>query len=35
MRWPWTSRDAGDRELDEEIRGHIAMAVADRVARGE
>ena len=35
MRWPWGSRDAGDRELDEEIRGHIAMAVADRIARGE
>ena len=36
MRWPWESRrDDGDRELDEEIRGHIAMAVADRVARGE
>jgi putative ABC transport system permease protein len=36
MRWPWESRrDAGDRELDEEIRSHFAMAVADRIARGE
>jgi putative ABC transport system permease protein len=36
MRWPWeTRRDADDRELDEEIRAHFTMAVADRVARGE
>jgi len=36
MRWPWDARhDAGDRELDEEIRSHFAMAVADRIARGE
>ena len=36
MRWPWKARhDAGDRELDEEIRSHFEMAVADRVARGE
>jgi putative ABC transport system permease protein len=36
MRWPWESRrDTGDRELDEEIRSHFEMAVADRVARGE
>ncbi|HKN67108.1 MAG TPA: ABC transporter permease, partial [Gemmatimonadaceae bacterium] len=36
MRWPWEARhDAGDRELDEEIRSHFEMALADRVARGE
>ena len=36
MRWPWEARrDAADRELDDEIRAHMAMAVADRVARGE
>jgi putative ABC transport system permease protein len=36
MRWPWHTRhDADDRALDDEIRAHFAMAVADRVARGE
>ena len=37
MRLPWTrrGRDQRDAELDEEIRGHFAMAVADRIARGE
>src|SRR5690348_13304929 len=36
MRWPWEARrDAGDRELDEEIRSHFEMAVSDRIARGE
>ncbi len=36
MRWPWRGRhDADDVALDEEIRGHLAMAIADRVARGE
>jgi predicted permease len=36
MKWPWERRrDADDRELDEEIRAHFTMAVADRVARGE
>ena len=36
MRLPWTGRrDAADRALDEEIRAHLAMAVADRIARGE
>lgn len=36
MRWPWeVRREAEDRALDEEIRSHFAMAVADRVARGE
>jgi len=36
MKWPWEARrDAEDRELDEEIRTHFAMAVADRIARGE
>src|SRR6185437_3524869 len=28
-------RDARDLELDDEIRAHFAMAVADRMARGE
>jgi putative ABC transport system permease protein len=28
-------RDADDRALDAEIRAHLAMAVADRIARGE
>ncbi|HEX8942066.1 MAG TPA: ABC transporter permease [Gemmatimonadaceae bacterium] len=36
MRLPLTGRrDAADRALDEEIRAHLAMAVADRIARGE
>jgi putative ABC transport system permease protein len=36
MKWPWEARrEADDRELDDEIRAHFAMAVADRVARGE
>ncbi len=37
MRFPWIARDREQRdaELDEEIRAHFAMAVADRIARGE
>jgi predicted permease len=36
MKWPWEKRrEANDRALDEEIQGHFAMAVADRIARGE
>src|SRR4029078_12646696 len=36
MRLPWErKRDARDADLDEEIRGHFAMAVAERIARGE
>lgn len=37
MRLPWNrrGRDQRDAELDEEIRAHFAMAVAERVARGE
>ena len=37
MKAPWNKRgrDQRDSELDEEIRGHFAMAVADRIARGE
>ena len=36
MRLPWQRRrDDQDRELDDEIRAHFAMAVADRIARGE
>jgi putative ABC transport system permease protein len=36
MRWPWqTRRETEDRALDDEIRAHFAMAIADRVARGE
>ena len=32
--WPW-SRPRANRELDEEIDGHLRLAVADRMARGE
>ena len=36
MRWPFRAgRDADDAALDEEIRSHFAMAIADRIARGE
>jgi len=37
MRLPWNrrGRDVRDAELDEEIRAHFAMAVAERIARGE
>ena len=36
MRWPWdVRRDADDRDLDEELRAHFTMAIADRIARGE
>jgi predicted permease len=37
MKLPWRgrTRDERDAELDEEIRAHFAMAVADRIARGE
>src|SRR5690349_16817536 len=36
MKWPWAARrEADDSALDEEIRAHFAMAIADRVARGE
>jgi putative ABC transport system permease protein len=37
MKRPWRgrNRDQRDAELDEEIRAHFAMAVADRIARGE
>jgi putative ABC transport system permease protein len=37
MRLPWNrrGRDRRDAELDEEIRAHFSMAVADRIARGE
>src|SRR5262245_40009204 len=36
MRLPWErKRDLRDQELDEEIRSHFAMAVAERIARGE
>src|SRR5690348_8794469 len=35
MIWPWKRRDAEDRALDDEIRAHLAMAVADRIGRGE
>ena len=33
MNFPWRRRR--DRELDEELRGHLWMAVEERVARGE
>lgn len=35
MRWPWFSRRPRDRELDEEIQAHLAMAIRDRIERGE
>src|SRR5689334_6615434 len=35
MRRPWQRRPTRDEDLDDEIRSHFAMAVADRVARGE
>jgi putative ABC transport system permease protein len=36
VRLPWAGRrDADDHALDDEIRAHLAMAVADRIARGE
>jgi putative ABC transport system permease protein len=34
MSW-FNRRQAQDRDLDDEIRSHFAMAVADRIARGE
>jgi hypothetical protein len=33
--WPLFNRGRRDRELDEEIRAHLAMATSDRVERGE
>jgi hypothetical protein len=36
MRLPWQrQRDEADAALDDELRAHLAMAVADRIARGE
>ena len=36
MRSPWQrKRDEHDAALDEELRAHLAMAAADRIARGE
>src|SRR4029078_4221209 len=35
MRLSWQRRRTRDEDLDDEIRSHFAMAVADRVARGE
>jgi predicted permease len=35
MKLPWNRRDARHAELDEEITSHFAMAVRDRIARGE
>ena len=35
MKFPWKRREARYTELDEEIRSHFAMAVRDRIARGE
>ena len=36
MRLPWErKRDGRDTDLDEEIRAHLAMSAADRIARGE
>lgn len=33
--WSWFARDRQNRELDEEIRAHLAMASRDRIERGE
>ncbi|MCX6633849.1 MAG: permease prefix domain 1-containing protein, partial [Acidobacteria bacterium] len=35
IRWPWLSRQRRDRELDEELQAHLAMAKLDRIERGE
>ncbi|MEX2300136.1 MAG: ABC transporter permease [Bryobacterales bacterium] len=35
MRWPWFSREPREQEFDEEIQAHFAMAVRDRIERGE
>ena len=35
MKWPWQSRVQRNAELAEEIRVHLQMAIAERVARGE
>src|SRR5262245_39308708 len=36
MRWlPWRRAAQKDREIAEELRGHLDMAVRDRIARGE
>ena len=35
MRLPWFNRARRDSDLDEEIRGHLALAQSERVARGE
>lgn len=35
MKFPWRSRSQRDTDLDDEIRAHLRMAEADRVARGE
>ena len=35
MRWPFGPSAARDADLDEEIRAHFAMAVAERIRRGE
>ena len=31
----WRSHQRRNEELDEEIRGHLEMAIRDRMARGE
>jgi len=35
MKFSWRGRSRRDAELDDEIRGHLALAQAERVARGE
>jgi predicted permease len=38
MKWPgvtWNARERRDREIADELRTHVAMAVADRIGRGE
>jgi putative ABC transport system permease protein len=35
MKWPFGSSGARDADLDDEIRAHFAMAIAERIKRGE
>ena len=35
MKWPFGSSAARDADLDDEIRAHFAMAIAERIKRGE
>jgi len=35
MKWPFGPNVARDADLDDEIRAHFAMAIAERIKRGE